>query len=143
MDVFPTVRAFFFLKTSFGLAPVWVFRARTVPPLMLVYTLACHLLFAITTRSSCFELGLRCTMSTFLALGMASTVTPTVLASGHGHAPVLAHLLRDAVLILEVMDADGSIGGNSVGGDCLDWAGGCCWAASTSTASPTEPCAHP
>ena len=94
MDVFSTARAFFFLKTSFGLAPVWVFRARTVPPLMLVYTLACHLLFAITTRSSCFELGLRCTMSTFLALGMALIVDFIVVAARRQrHASGLAHFL--------------------------------------------------
>ena len=94
MDVFPTVRAFFFLKTSFGHDPMWVFLTRAVPPLMLVYTLACHLFFAVTTRSSCFELGFRCTMSAFLALGLLLMVDFIVVAARRQrHASGLAHFL--------------------------------------------------
>ena len=94
MDVFSTVRAFFFLKTSFGHDPMWIFRARAMPPLMLVYTLACHLFLAITTRPSCFELGFRCTMSAFLALGLPLMVDFIVVAARRQrHASGLAHFL--------------------------------------------------
>ena len=94
MDVFPTVRAVFFLKTSFGHDPMWVFLTGAVPPLMLVYTLACHLLFAVTTRSSCFELGFRCAMSAFPALGMPLILDfIVVVARRQRHASGLAHFL--------------------------------------------------